>query len=73
MNPISTTQVARKVGVSEPTLERWLVAGKIEAPKTLTVGQRSVRLWTEVDVKRIQKYKQENYWKGRGAKPKAKD
>jgi hypothetical protein len=31
-----------------------------------------VRLWTDADVEKVRKYKQENYRKGRGRKPKPK-
>jgi predicted site-specific integrase-resolvase len=72
MKPLSTNQVAKAVGVHSITLEKWLAQGKIKQPKKLMVGERIVRLWSEADVGRITKYKQENYRKGRGRKPKPK-
>jgi hypothetical protein len=35
-------------------------------------GRNAFRDWTAKDVERIRKYKQENYRKGRGRKPKPK-
>jgi excisionase family DNA binding protein len=67
---ISTLEVADLVGVSSRTLERWLVEGKIQAPKMLRVGEKQFRDWTKKDVARIRKYKAANYRKGRGRKKK---
>jgi excisionase family DNA binding protein len=70
MKTLSTPEVAKLVGIHQITLERWLAAEKIPSPKKLRTGRRIVRLWTNRDVERIRKYKQENYRKGRGRKPK---
>ena len=72
MKTFSTPQVSKLVGVHTITLERWLASGKVATPKRLIVGKRIVRIWTEKDVARVRKYKQENYRKGRGRKPKPK-
>jgi len=68
----STSQVARMVGVHKLTLIRWLVSGKLAEPKRIGNGGIEARVWTDRDVERAQKYKQENYRKGRGRKPKPK-
>ena len=73
MNVYSTAEVAKIVGVSESTLERWLAEGSIKPPKLMHLGQRKFRLWTEADIKRTQKYKEKFYWEGRGGNPKAKN
>jgi excisionase family DNA binding protein len=70
MTNLSTLEVARAVGISRVTLERWLSSGKVKAPKTIRFGKNEFRNWTAEDVARIRKYKQENYRKGRGRKPK---
>jgi len=70
--PISTSEVAKKAGISKATLERWLAQGKVERPKSLRIGQKQFRKWTDADVRNIRKHKQENYRKGRGRKPKPK-
>ena len=72
MKPLSTNEVATAVGVHTITLERWLAQEKVKSPKRLEVGGRVVRLWTVSDVERLRKYKQQNYRKGRGRKPKGK-
>jgi excisionase family DNA binding protein len=72
MANLSTLEVARKVGISRVTLERWLSSGKIAAPKTVRYGKSEFRDWTDRDVERVRKFKKENYRKGRGRKPKPK-
>lgn len=70
MKKLSTEQVSRKVGIGRATLERWLSGGILRGPKTVRFGKSEFRDWTDRDVKRILKYKQKNYRKGRGRKPK---
>ena len=72
MSPLSTEEVAQKVGVNRVTLERWLSSGKVKPPKTIRFGRNEFRDWTANDVERVRKYKQQNYRKGRGRKPKPK-
>jgi excisionase family DNA binding protein len=72
MSPLSTAEVARKLGIGQSTLERWLAEGLIDRPRNLRVGEKHFRDWTETDIDRVRKYKQENYRKGRGRKPKPK-
>jgi hypothetical protein len=72
MTSMSTEEVARKVGINRVTLERWLSSRKVAAPKTIWYGKSEFRDWTDRDVERVRKYKQENYRKGRGRKPKLK-
>jgi len=70
MAPLSTEEVAKQVGIGRVTLERWLSSGKVKRPKTVRFGRSEFRNWTPADVERVRKYKQENYRKGRGRKPK---
>ncbi|MCH9036211.1 MAG: MerR family transcriptional regulator [Chloroflexi bacterium] len=72
MAPVSTIEVAKTVGVSKSTLERWLAEGSVKRPRPIRLGQRAFRLWTNQDIQRVKKYKKESYRKGRGRKPKAK-
>ena len=72
MANLSTHNVVKKVGISRATLERWLASGKLKGPKTVRFGKSEFRSWTASDVERVRKYKQENYRKGRGRKPKSK-
>jgi predicted site-specific integrase-resolvase len=68
----STIQVARMAGIGRMTLLRWLKAGKIPEPQRIQSAGIDARVWADRDVERLYKYKQENYRKGRGRKPKAK-
>jgi len=70
MENLSTLDVARQVGISRATLERWIASGNIPAPKMIKFGHDEFRNWTAKDVARLRKYKQKNYRKGRGRKPK---
>jgi hypothetical protein len=69
---LSTAEVAKKAGVDRATLERWLASGKVARPKSLRIGQKVFRNWTDADVERVRKFKQGNYRKGRGRKPRPK-
>ena len=72
MTDLSTRDVVKEVGISRATLERWLASGKLKGPKTVRFGKSEFRNWTDRDVERVRKFKQENYRKGRGRKPKPK-
>lgn len=72
MANLSTADVAKQVGISRVTLERWLAKRKVPSPKTVHYGKNEFRDWTAKDVERVRKYKQENYRKGRGLKAKPK-
>jgi hypothetical protein len=72
MAHLSTAEVAKKAGIDRATLERWLAGGKVARPKSLRIGQKLFRNWTDADVERVRKFKQENYRKGRGRKPRPK-
>jgi predicted site-specific integrase-resolvase len=72
MSPLSTFEVAKRFKINKATLERWLANGKVGAPKRLRVGRKFFRNWTQLDIERIRKYKQQNYRKGRGRKAKPK-
>jgi excisionase family DNA binding protein len=53
----STGEVAKQIGVSRQTLQTWIAAGRIAAPKAFEVGGMSVRMWTAADVERVRKFK----------------
>jgi MerR HTH family regulatory protein len=67
----STSEVALRTGVSKRTLIRWLRDRKIVEPNRIEFPGISSRLWSERDIERLQKYKEQNYRKGRGRKKKA--
>lgn len=72
MDSLSTEDVAKKSGISRITLERWLAAGKVPAPKRIQIGRSVFRGWTRQDVERVKRYKAQFYRKGRGRKKKTK-
>jgi hypothetical protein len=59
----STAQVAAAISVDKSTLLRWLYAGKIKEPKKQTFGGVSSRIWSEKDLERVKKYREERYRK----------
>ncbi len=68
----TTAEAAKAVGITRITLQRWIASGKIKAPRPSLRGSVGLRLWTEADVARLQRAKEEIYRKGRGRKPKPK-
>ena len=70
MTPLSTEEVARSVGISRVTLERWLASGKVPVPRPLHVGKNVFRNWNNRDIERVKRYKEKHYRKGRGRKKK---
>jgi len=54
--------------IGRQTLHRWMKDQPSLAPPKSRVGGVLVRIWTAREVERVQKYKQENYRKGRGRK-----
>ena len=72
MKNLSTAQVAKVLKIGRQTLHRWMRTDPRLSPNKQKVGGVSVRIWTDQDVKRLRKYKEDNYRKGRGRKPKSK-
>jgi DNA-binding transcriptional MerR regulator len=72
MASYSTPEAAKKCRIHHITLQRWVSAGKIKAPRKTRVGGVVVRLWTDSDLEKVRKFKAANYRKGRGRKPKPK-
>ena len=68
----TTRQAARKVGISLVTLQRWVSARKVKAPKLSVSRGRAVRLWAQGDLARLRRVKESIYRKGRGRKKKKK-
>jgi excisionase family DNA binding protein len=68
----STREAAAAIRITRQTLQNWIAEGKIRPPKAMILGSAKVRLWTQQDVDRVRKYKEENFRKGRGPKPKRK-
>lgn len=54
------------------TLQRWIAAGKVQAPKLQIRNGRAVRLWSKDDLGRLRAVKKAIFRKGRGRKRKEK-
>jgi predicted DNA-binding transcriptional regulator AlpA len=52
---LSTTQVARKLGIAPKTLSRYIAAGKVPAPTVVQVGGLRAHAWDENDVEQLRK------------------
>lgn len=59
----TTLDVAREIGVSKNTLFNWLRSGKLREPKSVQIGGMSVRVWSDGDLARAKKFKEERYRK----------
>ena len=70
MNSHSTKQAAKLVGIHWDTLQRWVAAGKVRPSQVMKTNGLEYWLWTDRDVERVRKFKEKNYWKGRGRRPK---
>lgn len=53
MKPYSTRQAAQQLGISFPTLNRYIGAKKIPVPSVMELGTARVRLWTDQDIDRV--------------------
>ena len=49
---ISTNPAAKRLGLTGPTLSRYISSGKIPEPKVETVGNMRMHVWTEEDIER---------------------
>jgi len=61
-----------KSGNIPETCRGWNLDGNVETPGTYAIGSIESRIWTDRNVERVRRYKQENYRKGRAPKPKPK-
>jgi excisionase family DNA binding protein len=56
MERVSTRQAAKRLGISLMTLQRYIAAKKLASvPKVERVGGSLMRLWSELDIKRVRK------------------
>jgi predicted DNA-binding transcriptional regulator AlpA len=53
----TTKDVAVMIGVSLPTLKRWLSRTRVPKPQKLIVGKRHFWRWTQQDIEKLE------YWK----------
>jgi excisionase family DNA binding protein len=65
MKCYSVSEAARKVEVNRGTLQRWVRAGFIPAPKAEIIDGKLVKCWTEKEIAKIKEFKTESY-RGKG-------
>jgi predicted DNA-binding transcriptional regulator AlpA len=53
MDGYSTRQAAKKLGTTHAALSRYISAGKIPAPRSVTAGGMTVHLWTEAEIEHV--------------------
>jgi excisionase family DNA binding protein len=67
----TTGEAAKAVGITRATVQAWIAAKKIHAPRATSFGNIVVRMWSQADVKMLRAAKKKLYsMKGRG--PRAK-
>jgi len=49
----STREAAKKLGISFPTINRYIADKKIPLPPVVKVGGVSVRLWSEREIQQV--------------------
>jgi excisionase family DNA binding protein len=67
---LTTREAARAAGIGRVTLQRWIRAGKIRAPKARLQNGVGVRLWSSADIANLRRVKDKIFRKGRGRKTK---
>ena len=55
MNLLSTREAARRLGITQASLSRYIAAKKVPAPKSVTSGRMTLHLWTEVEIEHLRK------------------
>ena len=68
---LTTAEAAKRAGIHQVTLQKWIAAGKLKAPKPTLIGAVGYRLWSAKDVAALLKVKEASYRKGRGRKKKS--
>ena len=66
----TTREAAAKIGVSRQTLQTWISRGKVPAPNPISLGNTTIRLWSEDDIRRLRQIKQQIYLQAVGRPPK---
>jgi predicted DNA-binding transcriptional regulator AlpA len=51
----STNEAAKKLGLAAATLSRYIILGKVPAPKVVQAGLSTVHAWTEEEIEAVRK------------------
>jgi hypothetical protein len=68
---LTTAEAAKRAGIHQVTLQKWIAAGRLMAPDAILIGAVGYRLWSAKDVALLLKVKDASYRKGRGRKKKS--
>ena len=66
----TTEEAAKKVAIHQVTLQRWIKAGKVNAPEPTLIGAVGYRLWALEEIEAVKAVKRAIYHKGGGRKKK---
>jgi len=55
MNRYSTREAAKKLGVEQSTLSKYLKRGNIPSPETVKQGKRISQIWTDAEIEHVRK------------------
>ena len=59
----TTAEAAKKIGIHQVTLQRWIKAGRVHAPKPTLIGAVGYRLWSLEDIEQLKAIKTAQYRK----------
>jgi len=55
MNRYSTREAAKKLGIEQSTLSKYLKKGKVPSPETVQQGKRVSQIWTDTEIEQVRK------------------
>lgn len=55
MKTFSTREAARKLGITQASLSRYIAAKKVPVPQSVTSGGMTLHLWTEAEIESVRK------------------
>ena len=53
MHTYSTRQAAKKLGITDASLVRYIKAGKVPKPRSATSGGMTIHFWTEDEIEHV--------------------
>lgn len=55
MTAHSTSEAARKLGITQAALSKYIKAGKVPTPKKVRIGRLTLHSWSERDLEQLRK------------------
>lgn len=55
----TTAEAAKRAGIHQVTLQKWIAAGRVKAPKPVLIGAVGYRLWSANDIASLLNVKRE--------------